>query len=339
MKKKVIVIGGGVAGMEAASCLSSRGSEVILLEKGDQLGGHIREWDSLFPDRRKSSEVFEFLESGMNEGVSVQLNSVITGIHKQDSTFILTLEGQDEISADAILLATGFDLFDCRKKEEYGYGIYDNVLTSAEVEGIFREGKTLLTAGGKRPSKVGIIHCVGSRDEKAGNIHCSKVCCITGVKQGIEIKEQLPEAEIFCFYMDLRMFDRHFEEMYLEAQQKWGIHFIRGRLSEAAENADRSIVLKVEDTLAGLPLKITADILILLAGLSPSSETRRLGEMLGLTFGNDGFPDPLDEHTLSNSTSIPGIFLAGAVKGPASVQNTITDARAAAIQIENYLIQ
>jgi len=339
MKKKVIVIGGGVAGMEAASCLSSRGIEVILLEKGDQLGGHIREWDRLFPDRRKSSEVFEFLESGMNEGVSVQLNSVITGIHKQDSTFILTLEGQDEISADAILLATGFDLFDCRKKEEYGYGIYDNVLTSAEVEGIFREGKTLLTAGGKRPSKVGIIHCVGSRDEKAGNIHCSKVCCITGVKQGIEIKEQLPEAEIFCFYMDLRMFDRHFEEMYLEAQQKWGIHFIRGRLSEAAENADRSIVLKVEDTLAGLPLKITADILILLAGLSPSSETRRLGEMLGLTFGNDGFPDPLDEHTLSNSTSIPGIFLAGAVKGPASVQNTITDARAAAIQIENYLIQ
>jgi heterodisulfide reductase subunit A len=339
MKKKVIVIGGGVAGMEAASCLSSRGIEVILLEKGDQLGGHIREWDRLFPDRRKSSEIFEFLESGMNEGVSVQLNSVITGIHKQDSTFILTLEGQDEISADAILLATGFDLFDCRKKEEYGYGIYDNVLTSAEVEGIFREGKTLLTAGGKRPSKVGIIHCVGSRDEKAGNIHCSKVCCITGVKQGIEIKEQLPEAEIFCFYMDLRMFDRHFEEMYLEAQQKWGIHFIRGRLSEAAENADRSIVLKVEDTLAGLPLKITADILILLAGLRPSSETRRLGDMLGLTFGDDGFPDPLDEHILSNATPVPGIFLAGTVKGPASVQNTISDARSAAIQIENYLIK
>ena len=337
MTKTVIVIGGGVAGMEAASCLSRKKIEVILIEKGDRLGGHLRQWDRLFPNRRKSDEVFEFLEKGMNDSISVQMNAVISGIQKQDSSFLVKLEGRQDHSADALLLATGFDLFDCRKKEEYGYGIYDNVMTSAEVEALFRQGKTILNADGRKPSKVGIIHCVGSRDEKAGNIHCSKVCCITGVKQSIEIKKQLPETEIFCFYMDLRMFDRHFEELYLEAQQKWGIHFIRGRLSEAAENPDRSIVLKVEDTLAGLPLKISVDLLILLAGLSPSAETKRIASMLGLTCGDDGFLNPSDEHILSNSTSVPGIFLAGAVKGPVSIQNTIADARAAAIQIENYL--
>ena len=190
---------------------------------------------------------------------------------------------------------------------------------------------------GKKPGKVGIIHCVGSRDEKVGNIYCSKVCCITGVKQSIEIKEQLPHAEVFCFYMDLRMFDRHFEEMYLEAQQKWDIHFIRGRLSEAAENQDRSIVLKVEDTLAGLPLKLNVDLVILLAGFMPSPETKRLASMLGLVAGEDGFLDPGDEHILANATSVPGVFLAGAVKGPVSVQNTIADAQAAAVQIENFL--
>jgi heterodisulfide reductase subunit A2 len=337
MTRSVIVIGGGITGMEAASAMARRGIKVVLIEKEDQLGGHLRQWDRLFPNRRKSDEVVHFIENKMNHGISVHLNTVITDIQKQDRSFLVKFDSKEELSADALLLATGFDLFDCRKKEEYGYGIYDNVITSAEVEQIFRSGKMISTLDGKKPGKIGIIHCVGSRDEKAGNIYCSKVCCITGVKQSIEIREQLPDAEVFCFYMDLRMFDRHFEEMYLEAQQKWDIHFIRGRLSEAAENQDHSIVLKVEDTLAGLPLKLNVDLVILLAGFMPSPETKRLASMLGLNTGEDGFLDPSDEHILANATSVPGVFLAGAVKGPVSVQNTIADAQAAALQIENYL--
>lgn len=337
MTKRVIVIGGGIAGMEAASAMAGRGIEVVLVEKEDQLGGHLRHWDRLFPNRRKSDEVLQFIEKTLNTGVSVHLNTVISVIQKQERSFVVKFDGKEDIFADALLLSTGFTLFDCRKKEEYGYGIYDNVLTSAEVEQIFRSGKTISTLEGKKPAKVGIIHCVGSRDEKVGNIYCSKVCCITGVKQSIEIREQLPDAEVFCFYMDLRMFDRHFEEMYLEAQQKWGIHFIRGRLSEAAENPDRSIVLKVEDTLAGLPLKLNVDLVILLAGFMPSPETKRLASMLGLITGEDGFLDPGDEHILANATSVPGVFIAGAVKGPFSVQNTIADAQAAAVQIEKFL--
>jgi heterodisulfide reductase subunit A len=93
----------------------------------------------------------------------------------------------------------------------------------------------------------------------------------------------------------------------------------------------------VEDTLAGLPLKMNVDILILLAGFIPSPETKRLASMLGLIAGNDGFLEPSDEHILANQTSVPGLFLAGAVKGPVSIQNTIADARAAALQIENYM--
>jgi heterodisulfide reductase subunit A2 len=135
------------------------------------------------------------------------------------------------------------------------------------------------------------------------------------------------------------MFDRHFEELYLEAQQKWDIHFIRGRLSEAAENKDRSIVLKVEDTLAGLPLKLTVDLVILLAGIMPSAETAGIASMLGLISGEDRFINSLDEHILANHTNLPGVFLAGAVKGPVSVQNTIADAESAAIQIMDYLNQ
>jgi heterodisulfide reductase subunit A len=137
--------------------------------------------------------------------------------------------------------------------------------------------------------------------------------------------------------MDLRMFDRHFEEMYYEAQEKWGIQFIRGRLSEAAENPDHTLLVKLEDTLTGLPLKMKVDLLILLVGFVPSPETRRLAAMLGLKEGDDRFLCPADEHTITNSTTIPGVFLAGTVKGPASIANTITDARATALQVATYL--
>ena len=95
------------------------------------------------------------------------------------------------ITAHAILLATGFDIFDASKKEEYGYGIYDNVITSVDLEQAFNSGK-VVTAQGKTPKRIGFIHCVGSRDEKAGNPHCSKVCCVTAVKQAIEVEGNDP---------------------------------------------------------------------------------------------------------------------------------------------------
>jgi heterodisulfide reductase subunit A len=242
-----------------------------------------------------------------------------------------------ELYCDALVIATGYEVFDARKKEEYGYGIYDNVITSADLEVFFKNNKRKNLFEGKTYKRVGIVHCVGSRDEKAGNLYCSKLCCVTGVKQAIEIKELMPDAEVFCFYMDLRMFDRHFEEMYYEAQEKWGIHFIRGRLSETTENLDHTLLVKLEDTLTGLPLKMKIDLLILLVGFVPSPETRRLAAMLGLKEGDDRFLCPADEHIIPNSTAIPGVFLAGTVIGPAGIANTITDARATALQVATYL--
>jgi len=337
MKNTVLIIGGGIAGMEAASWLSAKGREVILVEKTGQLGGHLRQWDHLFPSRREGAEVLEYLEKGMNDGISVFLNTEITGITSEDGVFRVKTNSQKDFEAGSILLSTGYSLFDARKKEEYGYGIYDNVITSAELEEFFQKNRKENLLQGITSKRIGIVHCVGSRDEKVGNRYCSKVCCITGVKQAIEIKELLPDSEIFCFYMDLRMFDRHFEEMYYEAQQKWGIHFIRGRLSEANEKSDHTILVKVEDTLTGLPLKMTVDLLILLVGFIPSPETIKIAGMLGLETGEDGFLQPLDEHLAANSTSVPGVFVSGAVKGPVSIEKTIADARAAAIQVLKYL--
>ncbi len=337
MKKKVVVIGGGIAGMESSAHLAAIGYYVTLIEREDKLGGHLLNWERLFPTMRLGSEVLAFLQQGVEHHVRVLTNAKITSIDKKNPGFVTHLADGKAIESDALLVTTGYDLFDARRKEEYGYGIYDNVITSAELEKIFLEGKPLLTAQGLPPHRIGFIHCVGSRDEKVGNTYCSKVCCVTAVKQAIEVKERLPETEIFCFYMDLRMYGMHFEGIYKQAQEKYAVNFIRGRLSEACENKDGSLLLKAEDTLSARPLKMTVDMLVLMVGIEPGKGTREIGNMLGLEFGENRFFKTCDQHTMTNITNIPGVFFAGVCTAPKTITNTITDARAAATSVACYL--
>lgn len=337
MAKKVIVIGGGIAGMESASYLAEMGFDVTLLEKENELGGHLRNWDRLFPTMRIGSEVLDFLNKGVENKVNVILNAKVRQIIRIEQRFRIELEGGTQLVADALLITTGYDIFDARLKEEYGYGIYENVITSAELERLFRNNEKILTHNGQPPGRVGFVHCVGSRDEKVGHVYCSKVCCVTAVKQAIEIKEKIPSADIFCFYMDLRMYGMHFEGLYKEAQEKCAVNFIRGRLSEACENKDGSILVKVEDTLAGKPLKMSVDLLVLMVGFVPAEGSRQIGAMLGLETGINGFYKTRDQHTMTNVSNLQGVFFAGTCTSPKTITNTITDARAAATTLASYL--
>ena len=241
------------------------------------------------------------------------------------------------VTANSLLLTTGFDIFEAERKEEYGYGIYENVITSVDLEKQFKSGRPPVNNQGKTPARIGFIHCVGSRDEKVGNLHCSKVCCVTAVKQAIEVKEMLPSAEVFLFYMDLRMFGRHFEELYKEAQFKYSIQFIRARLSEAFENPDGSVQIRIEDTLLGRPLKMTLDMLVLMVGIQSSKKPGNLIDMLDLDRDADGFLVQEDQYTSPFKTKIPGLFCAGGITGPKTIEETLTEARAVAIEISNFL--
>jgi len=336
-KERVVMIGGGIAGMESSAHLAAMGYKVTLLEQAGQLGGHLLNWERLFPTMRLGSEVLAFLKQGVDDKVNVQCNADIKSIDRNGESFIVHLADGKSFHAEALLVTTGYDVFDARKKEEYGYGIYDNVITSAELEETFMKGDKILTSRGNVPKRIGFIHCVGSRDEKVGNVYCSKVCCVTAVKQAIEVKEKLPETDIYCFYMDMRMYGMHFEAMYKQAQEQYAINFIRGRLSEACENMDGSILLKAEDTLSGRPLKMSVDLLVLMLGFVPSEGTRAIGNMLGLQFGVNRFFKTADQHTLTNISNVPGVFFAGACTSPKTITNTVTDARAAATTIACYL--
>ncbi len=310
---------------------------VSLLEKDNITGGHLNRWFRLFPDRRDGTEVKHYLDGlTLVNNITLLTNVTVEKLRKDKDHFsVLTNEGK-ELIADAIVVATGFDLFKSSRKEEYGYGIYDNVITSADLEDMFRK-EEILTSDGKTPSKIGIVHCVGSRDEKVGNLYCSKLCCVTAVKQAIEIREQLPESTVFCFYMDMRMGGAYYEELYREAQETWGVNFIRGKVSEASEAIDKKVVIKVEDTLAGRPLKMKLDLLILMAGMEMSEGGKKIAGLADLKTGENRFFAVADHHYGSNKSNMEGLFYAGTCTAPMNITETISHARAAVSEVVDYL--
>lgn len=332
-----MVIGGGVAGLEVAGQLSKAGINVSLVEKDARTGGHLNNWFKLFPDRRQGSDVKQYLDGiSINDKIKMLTNTTIEKFLKKKSNFSLTTNGGNIMTADAVIVATGFDLFKSEKKEEYGYGIYDNVITSADLETMFSKGN-IITAAGEVPDTIGIVHCVGSRDEKAGNLYCSKLCCVTAVKQAIEIREFLPESKVFCFYMDMRMGGAFYEELYREAQEKWGVNFIRGKVSEASETIENKLLVKVEDTLAGRPLKMKLDMLVLMAGMEMSEGGKKIAGMGGLNTGENRFFASTDNHTGSNRSNVEGVFYAGTCTAPMNIPETISHARAAVVEVIDYL--
>ena len=334
MKDNIVIIGGGVAGMEAAKQLLSLGYTPILVERNSQLGGHVAGWYRLFPDMTPAKDIIEPLR------LDVARANVFTGTRVQSITperesYTIVLDNGISIEARAVVFATGFSLFDASRKEEYGYGVYDHVITNSDLEAWFcgKEDKRIPSD----PKAVGFVHCVGSRDLKAGNSQCSKVCCTTAIKQAIEMKEKFPDAEIYCFYMDLRLFGKKYEDFYINAQRNFGVHFIRGRVSEVGETIDGRLQVKAEDTLSGKPLKVQLDSLVLMSGMSCNEGVRNLARQARLDVDDDGFLKSSNNIYGILNSNRKGVFYAGACTGTKTVPETLAEARAVAVEVHNYL--
>lgn len=336
--KQIAIIGAGVAGIEASAVLSSQNYKVLLFEKDSTIAGNVLNKALLFPDFSKAMDLVEKMKLKLqNPGISLFLDSEIVDIKKEESVWKLTGRKGETYEADAVLLATGYTSFDASLKEELGYGIYDGVITSLDLEKMFQDEK-VVNSMGEIPGRVVFLQCVGSRDEKAGNEYCSKVCCITAVKQAIEIAKMLPETEVYLFYMDLRMWGQSYEELYREAQEKYGVKFVRGRISEAAGTFDGKVQIKAEDTLVGTPLKMTTDLLVLMVGMEASPGTKSLAQKCSID-GPYGFAATIDRFMNDNLTALEGLFVAGSGKRPMSISDSIADARSAAWKIMEMLKQ
>lgn len=331
--KRVIIIGGGVAGMQTALRLAAEGVKPLIIEKEGELGGKLRNWHVLFPSFTPASEVLSELRRGIKDaGVEVMTSTEVGAFSAKG----VELTDGRKLACDSVVVCSGFTLFDARIKEEYGYGIYDNVYTTVDIERMLNEGRVCLKDG-SRPRRIALLHCVGSRDEKVCQQHCSKVCCITGVKQAMELKKLFPEADVFNFYMDIRMFGPGYEEMYREAQQQHNIHFVRGRISEASPTIDKRLQIKAEDTLTGRPLRMSVDMLILIVGMRANDNNASFAEGAGLTLAQSGFLSPRDMFLGNVQSDVEGIFYAGAVTAPKNIGESLNEGAAAADAVTQYL--
>ncbi len=331
MTKKVIIIGGGPAGMQTAASLLEMGIKPTIIEKSDRIGGKLNDWHKLFPSFTPAHEVLESLKQKMKEA------RVITGTTvEQINNEGVSLNDGSIMEADAVVVASGFNLFRAELKEELGYTIYDNVYTTVDIERMLNEGEVAMKDG-RTPQRIAFLHCVGSRDEKVNQRHCSKVCCVTGVKQAMELKGMFPQAEVYNFYMDIRMFGPGYEEMYRRAQEEFNIHFVRGRISEASETIDRRVQIKAEDTLIGRPLKMTVDMLILIVGMTPGESNREFSKTNGIELQPSGFVAPADNFTRNTCSNAKNIFYAGTVTAPKNIGESINEGAVAAQQVAKYL--
>ncbi len=335
MKDNIVIVGGGIAGLEAARQLLSLGYRPIIVEKEGRLGGHVAQWHKLFPDMTPASEIIDSLTDAAS-GANIFLNTEISFINRLKDSYNIMLSNGVSVIAKVVLFTTGFSVFDASKKEEYGYGIYNQVITNRDLEHWFNTGKDERIEG-KEMNAIGFVHCVGSRDEKAKNPQCSKVCCITAIKQAIEMKQKFPEAMVYCFYMDLRMFGKKYEDFYISAQRDYGVRFIRGRVSEVSENIDGKVIIKAEDTLAGKPVKVTLDLLVLMSGMVCNQKNTALASMASLLTDTDGLFKSKDNVTDIISSPKDGIYYAGACTGPKTVPETLGEARSAVLEIHKYL--
>lgn len=242
---------------------------------------------------------------------------------------------EQELSVDAIIVATGFDVFDARAKGSLGYGRYPNVLTGLDLEQTFRrEGYLRLPTNGKQPQDVAFIQCVGSRDEDHG--YCSHVCCKYAAKLAGLIKYQNPDSQVTIFYIDLQTAGKGFAQFYEEYKES--IRFLRGIPVEVLQTASGQLEVKFEDITQGQVCRDTVDLVVLSVGICPEEQSWELARMLGINLTDDGFFETKNALS-SNETNVDGIFLAGTCQGPKDIPDSVAHGIAAASKAVQVLAE
>jgi heterodisulfide reductase subunit A len=239
-----------------------------------------------------------------------------------------------ELDIGTIIVATGYDQFNPSLKPEYGYDLYENVITGLEFERLSTaSGPTggKIEIEGKEPKDVVFISCVGSRDKQVGNEYCSRVCCMYIAKQAQLVKEHIPDANITVFYTDVRAFGKGYEAFYARVQRE-GVKYIRGNAAEVyKKKKGGKIIVKGEDTLLGKVVEIEADLVILATGMVPSKDADKIVNLLKLPKDPDNFLLEAHPKLRPVDTVIDGVFLAGCCQSPKDIPDTVSQAKAAAL--------
>jgi heterodisulfide reductase subunit A len=247
-------------------------------------------------------------------------------------------ERLEEIEVGAIVLATGFELYDARNMPQYGYGRYDDVYTALEMERLVNAGGPtggeVLLKDGRKPEAVAILHCIGSRDRQH-NAYCSRVCCMYSMKLAHLIREKT-HAQVYEFYFDITAFGKGYAEFYERVQEE-GIIFVRGKGAEVEASASGGLVVRAEETLLGEIVEIPVDMVVLATAMVPTADAEDLAQLFHVTRGEDGFFLEAHPKLRPVETAMDGIFLAGACQAPKDIPDTVAQASGAAVQVVGLL--
>lgn len=336
IQKSALVIGGGPAGLTAASAMSNLGFHVNLLESTGELGGNLKHIHYL-PRGAKPQEFLNKLKSSVedNQNVDVYLNTDVKDISGHIGHFTTNFTHSQNGGGDAvkatiddgvIIVATGGNEY---QPTEYHYYDSERVLTQREFE-------AKVVNNGVSAKTVAMVQCVGSRSKEFG--WCSRVCCTEAIKNAIMYKEKMPESNIYIFYRDIRTYG--FKEDYFEKASELGIKFIRFEedTPPVLDLADAGkLKLSFKEIITGEELQLEPDLFVLSTGIHPNPTNKPLSEMLKVPLNRDGFfleahmkLRPVDFYT-------DGIFLCGLAHNPKSLDEAVSQAYGAVARASTVL--
>ncbi|HEY3297603.1 MAG TPA: CoB--CoM heterodisulfide reductase iron-sulfur subunit A family protein [Armatimonadota bacterium] len=247
---------------------------------------------------------------------------------------------EDEILTEkfgAIVAATGFQTWDPTPYGNLGYGKYPDVITSLQFERLFNasgptEGKLVRPSDHQPPKNVVFISCIGSRDDEHGYSYCSKVCCMYNAKHALLLKEKVHDAQAYVFYMDIRANGKGYEEFVRRTIEKYGAIYLRGRVSRIFQDGDKLIV-RGADTLAGKPVEIKADLVVLAAAMEAQPDAKDMARKLGISTDEYNWFSEAHPKLKPVECLTSGIYLAGACQYPKDIPDSVAQASGAASKV------
>jgi heterodisulfide reductase subunit A len=353
--QSVLVVGAGVAGMQAAWDLADFGRRVYLVERTDALGGRAHKLSRTYPTQDCKPDGccpqscrdcmftprIDLVES--HPLIDIMTETEVTDVSGGIGGYSVQVTGPSSsriIDVGAVVVATGNRVFDPTGMTELLPG-HPDVITFLELEELIdwqrKEDHAWeplrRPSDGKVPESIHFLQCVGSRDVHNGTIDCSLVCCTYAVGQAHDLKEMLPDATITIHYMDMRGPYRGFERHYLDAQEA-GVLFSRGRVVHIQPD-DGNLIMSYEDMDIGEPVTTEADLVVLAVGQLPSPGTEELSRMLGVPLDEDGYIG--EDNTTYSLWDRRGVYVVGCAAGPRGIRYSVRDGREAALSIDAVL--
>jgi heterodisulfide reductase subunit A len=348
---RTLVIGGGIAGMQAALDIARAGYPVILVERSAALGGRMAELSGTYLNFQAAPDLLSKIIQQVQNHPNIQVltEAQVRDVSGYVGNFRVRVEQKSaadpELSAEtgdpsppvsfsfdigAIVVATGWQPYDRAALPEYGGTEIPDVVDGLTFERMLRDGGEIRRpSDGKVPQEVVFVQCAGSRDPERGVSYCSKVCCMYVAKQVMMYKERVPGGQAYVFYIDIRSAGKGYDEYVQRAMSDYQTLYLRGKVSRIFAEGEKVIVWG-SDTLTNRAIEIAADLVVLATPMYPSATAVELGQLLHISTDRYGFYNEAHPKLRPVETLTAGIYLAGTAQGPKDIPETVSQASGAA---------